>query len=56
MVLTIFVVWLILAALAAFFVYCCSRVSNGPRQERRGDEFEAEAPTYFSRFTRADSA
>jgi hypothetical protein len=29
MVLTIFIAWLALAALAVFFVYCCSRVSNG---------------------------
>jgi len=51
MILTIFVVWLVLAALAALFVYCCSVVSNGPRQELRRDEFPADALTYFTTST-----
>jgi hypothetical protein len=56
MILTIFVVWLVLATLAALFVYCCSVVSNGPRQELRRDEFLADAPTYFTTSTGADTA
>jgi hypothetical protein len=31
MVLMIFLAWIALGALAVLFVYCCSRVSNGPR-------------------------
>jgi hypothetical protein len=41
MVLTILIGWLALAALAVFFVYCCSRVSNGERRELSDDDFAA---------------
>ena len=41
MVLTILMGWLALAVLAAFFVYCCSRVSNGERRELGDDDFPA---------------
>jgi len=44
MVLTILIGWLALAVLAAFFVYCCSRVSNGERHELSDDDFPAEPP------------
>lgn len=54
MILTIFVVWLALAALAAFFLYCCSRVSNGPIRERDNDEFATEAPLYLTATTLAE--
>jgi hypothetical protein len=39
MVLTILIAWIALGALAVFFVYCCSRVSNGPRRELADDEY-----------------
>ena len=44
MVLTILMGWLALGALAVFFVYCCSRVSNGERNELANDDFVAEPP------------
>jgi len=44
MVLTILIGWLALAALAAFFIYCCSFVSNGKRRELTDDDFAAEPP------------
>jgi hypothetical protein len=53
MVLTIFVVWLVLAALAVFFMYCCSRVSEGPRRENRDNEPTEQAPTHVTAATRA---
>jgi len=42
MVLTILLAWLVLAALAAVFLYCCSRVSEGPTGELADDDFAAE--------------
>jgi hypothetical protein len=42
MVLTILFVWIALAVLAALFLYCCSRVSNGPRRELDDDDFTTE--------------
>jgi len=42
MVLTIFIAWLALAALAVFFVYCCSRVSNGAPPAPADDDFMAQ--------------
>ena len=44
MVLTILMAWLGLAVLAAFFVYCCSRVSNGERREPSDDDIAPEPP------------
>ena len=44
MVLTILIGWLALAALAVFFVSCCSRVSNGERRELSDDDFPVEPP------------
>jgi len=44
MVLTIFIVWLALAALAVFFVYCCSRVSNGATRALTDDDFAVQPP------------
>jgi hypothetical protein len=41
-VLTIILIWIALCAVAVFFVYCCSRVSNGPGRELTEDEFRAE--------------
>ena len=48
MILTVFLIWLALAALAVFFMYCCSRVSNGRRRTSRNDESAAEATTQSS--------
>jgi hypothetical protein len=42
MVLTILIGWVALAALAALFLYCCSRVSNGERRVLTDDDFAAE--------------
>ena len=42
MVLTILLGWLALGALAVFFVYCCSRVSNGERRELTDDDFASQ--------------
>ena len=44
MILTILMGWLALGALAVFFVYCCSCVSNGERRELSDDDFPAEPP------------
>jgi hypothetical protein len=46
MVLTIFVVWLVLAAAAAFFVYCCSRVSDGATRDRVDNDLAVEDPAH----------
>jgi hypothetical protein len=53
MVLTIFVVWLVLAALAVFFMYCCSRVSEGPRRKNRDSGPTGKAPIRVTAATRA---
>ena len=42
MILTILVAWLVLAGLAALFLYCCSRVSNGVGRELAEEDFTAE--------------
>ena len=34
MILEILLAWIGLGALAVLFLYCCSRVSNGPRPEQ----------------------
>ena len=44
MVLTILLGWLALGALAVFFVYCCSRVSNGATRALTDDDFAAQPP------------
>ena len=43
MVLTIIILWLALGALAVFFIYCCSCVSNGPDRAFT-DDAEAGTP------------
>jgi len=53
MVLAIFVVWLVLAALAAGFVYCCSRVSERPRRAGRDAETTDRAPSRATAAARA---
>ena len=53
MVLTIFVVWLVLAALAVFFMYCCSRVSEGRRRENRDNGPTGQAPIHVTAAPRA---
>jgi hypothetical protein len=50
MVLDILLVWMALAALAVLFMYCCSRVSNGPRRDLTVDELVTEV------FHRGDAA
>jgi hypothetical protein len=44
MILTVFILWVALGALAVFFVYCCSRVSNGSERDLRNDDLEERAP------------
>ena len=47
MLLTIFIAWLALAALAVFFMYCCSRVSNGATPaltDETDDDFAGPPP------------
>jgi hypothetical protein len=44
MVLTILIAWIALGALAVLFMYCCSRVSNGPRRGLMDDDFTADLP------------
>jgi len=56
MVLTILMGWLALAALAVFFIYCCSRVSNGERRELSDDDFAAEPPGALGRGARLGAA
>ena len=51
MVLTIFFVWIALAVLAALFLYCCSRVSNGSRRDLDDDGFTT--PPHSSATTRS---
>ena len=41
MILTILAAWLVLAGLAALFLYCCSRVSNGLDRELADEDFTA---------------
>jgi hypothetical protein len=43
MLLIVFGAWLVLAALAALLVYCCSVVSNGARREHTDDDLGPEA-------------
>ena len=42
MILTILVAWLVLAGLAALFLYCCSRVSEGVGRELTAEDFTGE--------------
>ena len=44
MVLKILITWIALGALAVLFMYCCSRVSNGPRGDLGDDDFAADSP------------
>ena len=39
MVLHILIAWIALGAVAVLFMYCCSRVSNGPREVLDDDDF-----------------
>jgi hypothetical protein len=40
--LIILLTWIALCAAAVFFVYCCSRVSNGPTRELEDELPDAE--------------
>jgi hypothetical protein len=42
--LIVLLTWVALCAAAVFFVYCCSRVSNGPTREFMDDDFPAPEP------------
>ena len=53
MILTILMGWLALGALAVFFVYCCSCVSNGERRDLNDGDFAAETPGARGRGARA---
>ena len=42
MVLEILLIWIALAAVAVLFMYCCSRLSNGPRRDLTVEELVTE--------------